>query len=102
MLARLFPFISHDFWDGPLGCIMMGSLTCGSSIWIEDGRRRGEMALYVLPRALRAWLPSTWIKGGNWGVKVAERYDFFAIHSTAFDKMGFGIAWLSSYPCRYC
>ena len=52
---------------------------CGSSIWIEDGRRRGEMALYVLPRALRACLPNTWVKGGNRGVKVVERYDYFGV-----------------------
>lgn len=57
VLARLFPWISHDFWDGPLGCILVGSLMCGSSIWVENGRRRGEMALYVLPRAIRACLP---------------------------------------------
>lgn len=52
---------------------------CGSSIWIEDGRRRGEMALYVLPRALRACLPNAWVKSGNRGVKVVERYDYFAM-----------------------
>ena len=54
---------------------------CGSSIWIEDGRRRGEMALYVLPRALRAWLPNAWVKSGNRGIRMVERYDFFSIHS---------------------
>ncbi|CCL98957.1 uncharacterized protein FIBRA_00965 [Fibroporia radiculosa] len=40
-LARLFPWISHDFWDGPFGCTFVGSLVCGGSIWIEEGRRRG-------------------------------------------------------------
>jgi len=48
-LAQLF---TNDFIDGPYGCILAGSLACGGSIWIEDSRRRGEMALYVLPRAL--------------------------------------------------
>ena len=79
VLAKFFPFISHDFWDGPLGCIMAGSLACGSSIWIENGRRRGEMALYVLPRAVRACLPNAWIKSGNRGVKLAERFVSFVI-----------------------
>ncbi|KAJ8522563.1 hypothetical protein ONZ45_g885 [Pleurotus djamor] len=60
-LAKLFPFVSHDFWDGPYGCILAGCLTCGSSIWIENGRRRGEMALYVLPRAIRTSLPPSWV-----------------------------------------
>ena len=61
---------------------------CGSSIWIEDGRRRGEMALYVLPRALRACLPNTWVKSGTRGVKMAERYDYFC-YATEFDSMSF-------------
>ncbi|KAF8168092.1 hypothetical protein B0H34DRAFT_45162 [Crassisporium funariophilum] len=82
LLAKLFPFVSHDFWDGPLGCVMAGSLMCGSSIWIENGRRRGEMALYVLPRAIRACLPDAWLKSGNRGVRVAERIAFILSIST--------------------
>ncbi|KIP11952.1 hypothetical protein PHLGIDRAFT_62780 [Phlebiopsis gigantea 11061_1 CR5-6] len=59
LLARMMPWISHDFWDGPYGCAFLGTLVCGSTIWIEQGKRRGEMALYVLPRAIRACLPET-------------------------------------------
>jgi hypothetical protein len=73
VFARLFPFISHDFWDGPFGCVLAGCLVCGSSIWIENGRRRGEMALYVLPRAIRAFLPDAWVRSGNKRVRIAER-----------------------------
>ncbi|KAJ7783792.1 hypothetical protein DFH07DRAFT_997007 [Mycena maculata] len=76
VFARLFPFISHDFWDSPYGCVMAGCLVCGSSIWIENGRRRGEMALYVLPRAVRACLPDAWVRSGNFGVRMAERLTF--------------------------
>jgi hypothetical protein len=103
VLAKLFPFITHDFWDGPFGCIMAGCLICGSSIWIEDGRRRGEMALYVLPRALRACLPNAFVKSGNRGIRMVERYGYF-FYTSAFDSIFFflGIALLSSYPCRYC
>jgi hypothetical protein len=72
-LARLFPWISHDIWDGPYGSMMAGSLLCGSSIWIENGRRRGEMALYVLPRAIRSLLPYKWMKHGNSSIKLIER-----------------------------
>lgn len=73
-VARLLgPYVSHDWWDGPYGCVMVGSLICGGSIWIENGRRRGEMALYVLPRAVRACLSSAWLRGGR-SVKVVERY----------------------------
>ena len=73
VLARLFPWIPHDFWDGPYGCTFVGSLVCGASIWIERGRRRGEMALYVLPRAIRACLPEMWLKSGRPSVRWAER-----------------------------
>ncbi|KAF5374898.1 hypothetical protein D9758_000277 [Tetrapyrgos nigripes] len=73
-LARLLPFVSHDFWDGPYGCILAGCLMCGSSIWIENGYRRGEMALYVLPRAIRACIPFKWIKNPKAGAVAVERF----------------------------
>ena len=73
-LARFFPWISHDFWDGPYGCLLVGSLACGNSIWIENGRRRGEMALYVLPRALKTCFPNSWLNGRNRVVSLFERY----------------------------
>jgi len=74
--ARLFPWISHDVWDGPCGAMLAGSLLCGSSIWIENGRRRGEMALYVLPRAIRSLLPYKWLRSGNKVVKLFEFITF--------------------------
>ena len=77
ILARLFPFVSHDFWDGPYGGMLGGSLLCGSSIWIENGRRRGEMALYVLPRGVRSLIPYKWIRSGNRGVILLERSVIF-------------------------
>ncbi|KIY52735.1 hypothetical protein FISHEDRAFT_34666, partial [Fistulina hepatica ATCC 64428] len=78
VLARLFPSVSHDFWDGPYGCIMAGCLLCGSSIWVEHGRRRGEIALYVLPRAIRTCIPDNWLTSSNIGVEMAERLVFSA------------------------
>ncbi|KAI0365254.1 hypothetical protein BV20DRAFT_973444 [Pilatotrama ljubarskyi] len=82
VLARLFPGISHDFWDGPFGCTFVGSLVCGASIWIERGARRGEIALYVLPRAIRACLPGDWLKSGRASVRWAERLMFVLSLST--------------------
>ncbi|KAI9063070.1 hypothetical protein FKP32DRAFT_1593045 [Trametes sanguinea] len=82
VLARLFPGVPHDFWDGPFGCTFVGSLVCGASIWIERGRRRGEMALYVLPRAIRACLPAEWVKSGRASVRWAERLMFVLSLST--------------------
>ena len=74
LLPKLFPTISHNFWDGPYGCVMVACLTCGSSIWVEDGRRRGEMALYVLPRAIRACLPENWVRSRG---RLIERQVLF-------------------------
>ncbi|KAF5370237.1 hypothetical protein D9615_010073 [Tricholomella constricta] len=82
VFARLFPGVSHDFWDGPFGCIFAGSLVCGSSIWIENGRRRGEMALYVLPRAVRACLPDAWVRNSSKKARIAERIAFILSFST--------------------
>ncbi|OBZ79774.1 hypothetical protein A0H81_01130 [Grifola frondosa] len=82
LLARLFPQVSHDFWDGPFGCTFVGSLVCGASIWIEQGHRRGEMALYVLPRAIRACLPDKWIMSGRRSVRITERVMFVLSLST--------------------
>lgn len=73
VIARLFPSISHNFYDGPFGCILAGCLACGGSIWIEKGRRRGEMALYVLPKALRSLLSNTWLRSGSTSLKIVER-----------------------------
>lgn len=81
-LARLFPWISHDVWDGPFGCTFAGSLVCGGSIWIEQGRRRGEIALYVLPRAIRACLPEKLLRSGSRAMKYAERLTFVLSLST--------------------
>lgn len=75
-VARAFPKISHDFYDGPFGCVLAGCLACGGSIWIESGRRRGEMALYVLPRAIRACLPDRWLRSGRKIVYDIERIVF--------------------------
>ncbi|KAL1740680.1 hypothetical protein HDZ31DRAFT_47021 [Schizophyllum fasciatum] len=76
VLARIFSSISFDHWDGPYGDILLGCLMCGSSIWIEQGRRRGEMALYVLPRALRASLPHRWLRKGGRSVVLTEGATF--------------------------
>src|SRR5262245_60705686 len=72
VLPRVFPKISHDFWDGPYGAIFAGCLMCGSSVWIENGRRRGEMALFVMPRALRTLLPEKWMMRSR-RVRLGER-----------------------------
>lgn len=80
-LARLFPWISHDYFDGPYGCIFVASLICGSSIWIENPRRRGEIALYVLPRAIKTVFSDSWLRSGR-RVRFLERIVFVVSLST--------------------
>ncbi|KIK28547.1 hypothetical protein PISMIDRAFT_36903, partial [Pisolithus microcarpus 441] len=74
VLARLLPDISHDTWDGPYGCTFSGALVCGTSILIESAKRRGDMALYVLPKSLKASIPHSWIKSP--AAKFVERATF--------------------------
>ncbi|KAF8560354.1 hypothetical protein OG21DRAFT_1502658 [Imleria badia] len=76
VLARLFPKISHDVWDGPYGGTLVGSLVCGTSIWIENARRRREVSLYVLPKALRAMIPENWLRSMHPAAHFAESLTF--------------------------
>ena len=73
-LAKLFPNISHRFWDGPRGCIFLGVAPAGLAMYIENGRRRGELALYVLPRAVRTLLAERWLRSGKRSARWSERY----------------------------
>ncbi len=76
LLPRLFPDVSHNYWDAGLGPIM-GSWACGFSVFIEERRKRAEMALYVAPRALFAVAESLrpgWLSNGkNKSALIAER-----------------------------
>jgi hypothetical protein len=94
--ARLFPQISHNFWDGPYGCVFAGCFMCGTSIWIENGRRRGEMALYVLPRALRASLPDKWVRSGNKLTNMAERSASSTIDCVFFTDFAYRVTFIVS------
>ena len=78
LFARLFPWISHDYFDGPYGCIFVASLICGSSIWIENPKRRGEIALYVLPRAIRTALSDSWLRSER-RTRFVERWDLYIV-----------------------
>jgi hypothetical protein len=88
VMARAFPLVSHNTWDGPtFGCITAGSIMCGASIFIESGRRRAEMALYVLPRAVRTALNEAWISGRMQTIpfhtfeRWAQRYDLHCLRT---------------------
>ncbi|MCO5585380.1 hypothetical protein L7F22_039313 [Adiantum nelumboides] len=78
VLPRLFPNISFRYWDSGLGPII-GSWTCGWSVFIEEKRKRAEMALYVAPRALFALAEMSkpgWLSKGQKSALQAERLLF--------------------------
>lgn len=57
----------------------MGSFACGFAIFIEERRKRAEMALYVAPRALYALAEMAkpgWLSAGELGARWAERIVF--------------------------
>lgn len=84
LLPRLFPNVPFRFWDGGLGP-RMGSIACGFSIFIEEKRKRAEMALYVAPRALFAMAESAhpgWLSQGQRSAVWVERVVFGAAVGT--------------------
>ncbi|CAD6936911.1 unnamed protein product [Tilletia controversa] len=75
---RMFPHISHQYWDSGLGPLI-GSWLCGFSIFLEEKRKRAEMALYVAPRALFALAESVkpgWLSKEGRSAKWTERVVF--------------------------
>ncbi len=88
-LAKLFPNISNGFWDGPQGCILLGVAPAGLAMYIEKGRRRGELALYVLPRAVRTLLAERCVRSGKrsarWSERCAEPHPQYSYRHTNAD-----------------
>ncbi|KIK92314.1 hypothetical protein PAXRUDRAFT_581380 [Paxillus rubicundulus Ve08.2h10] len=76
VLARLFPNVPYVIWNGSYGCVLAGSLVCGASIWVENARKRGELALHVLPKALKTFVPAQWLGTGHPVAKFSERMAF--------------------------
>ncbi|KAN0064287.1 hypothetical protein ACQY0O_002418 [Thecaphora frezii] len=77
-LPRLFPRVPHSEWDSGLGPLL-GSMACGFSIFLEQKRKRAEMALYVAPRALFALAESArngWLSQGHKSAVWVERVIF--------------------------
>lgn len=56
-------------WDSGL-CIGTGCVLCGWSILLENERRREELALFVMPRALGTLLPRQYDARGFWKERV--------------------------------
>jgi hypothetical protein len=68
---RIFPksTITPQMWDSGLA-VLMGCLTCGGSILLEETGRRSEIAMFVAPRALAALVPRVYNMTYLWREKV--------------------------------
>ncbi|KAF2432020.1 hypothetical protein EJ08DRAFT_586307 [Tothia fuscella] len=62
--------ISPQMWDGGL-CITSGCLLCGWSVLLEIPRRRVELMLFVVPRALGVWFPRWYDRVHRWREQLA-------------------------------
>jgi len=74
VLPRVFD-LPFSFWDSGLGP-GLGSIACGFAVFIEEKRKRAEMALYVAPRALFAVAESLkpgWLSQGKKSALWTER-----------------------------
>ena len=62
--------ISRQDWDSGL-CVRAASVLCGWSILIEKERRRGELAMFVAPRAAATFLPRRYDRKYLWRERAA-------------------------------
>lgn len=56
---HLLPSISQQRWDSGL-CVKVGCALCGWAVLLEQPKRRGELALFVAPRAAATFVPRTY------------------------------------------
>ena len=62
--------VSRQDWDSGL-CVRAACLLCGWSILIEKERRRGELAMFVAPRAAATFLPRSYDRKFFWRERAA-------------------------------
>ncbi|KAF1991335.1 hypothetical protein K402DRAFT_322740 [Aulographum hederae CBS 113979] len=62
--------ISPQMWDSGL-CISAGGLLCGWSILAEDVKRRTDVMLFVLHRAVAVWFPRRYDRQKLWKEHLA-------------------------------
>ncbi|KAF2708454.1 hypothetical protein K504DRAFT_468791 [Pleomassaria siparia CBS 279.74] len=64
---KLFSYksVTPQMWDSGL-CVLAGCLVCGTSILVEQSRKRLEVVFFVLPRAVATWLPRRYLPENRW------------------------------------
>ncbi|KAK9248005.1 hypothetical protein V1506DRAFT_530454 [Lipomyces tetrasporus] len=92
----LFPKVKRLRWDDTLGPAL-GSFMCGWSVLLENPRRRGELALFVAPRALGAFLPEDFDKFHEYAECVVFSVAYAVLFSVAMNAPK---AWPAGLPDR--
>lgn len=69
---RLFSYktVTPQMWDSGL-CVLGGCLLCGTSILVEQPRKRLEVLFFVLPRAAATWFPRRYLPDNQWKEHLA-------------------------------
>lgn len=62
--------ISRQDWDSGL-CVRAACILCGWSVLIEEERRRGELAMFVAPRAAATFMPRSYDRKLFWRERAA-------------------------------
>lgn len=57
--------VTPQMWDSGL-CVLGGCLLCGTSILVEQSRKRLEVLFFVLPRAAATWFPRRYLPEHQW------------------------------------
>lgn len=74
--------VTPQMWDSGL-CVLSGCLLCGSSILVEESKRRLEIVLFVLPRAAVTWFPRRYPHEHQWKEHLAFALSAAVVVATA-------------------
>ena len=74
--------ISRQDWDSGL-CVRVACALCGWSVLIEKERRRGELAMFVAPRAAATFLPRRYDRVFFWRERAAFSFSLALLFTLA-------------------
>ena len=86
-------------WDSGL-CIGIGCVLCGWSILLEAERRREELALFVMPRALGTLLPRVYDAREFWKERVVFAFSIAVVFTAVEEDSGMVRGVLGRLLCK--
>ena len=79
--------VSRQDWDSGL-CVQAACMLCGWSILIEKERRRGELSMFVVPRAVATFLPRIYDSKCFWRERTAFSVSIGVLFALAQEDKG--------------